>query len=182
MLSNFQIGNVAPFQSFLVGQPQFRSILASPDLEQLRQRVIATYHLGPMNRRECGEYLAHRLQQVGWNSDPDFESGAVDAIFAHSGGIPRRINTLCNRLLLFGFLDELHHFTADHVRRVVNDFEAESSGGGERNGVRSGDPGRKEGEIGKRMDLLEHRLGRQEVFVKRVAMAMYDYMSHRDSQ
>jgi type II secretory pathway predicted ATPase ExeA len=49
MLSNIQVGNAAPFQSFLVGQPQFRRIIASPDLEQLRQRVIASYHLGPLN-------------------------------------------------------------------------------------------------------------------------------------
>ena len=66
MLSNFQVGNVAPFQSFLIGQPQFRAVLANPDLEQFRQRVIATYHLGPMNRQECSDYVFHRLQQVGW--------------------------------------------------------------------------------------------------------------------
>jgi type II secretory pathway predicted ATPase ExeA len=65
MLSNFQIGNVAPFQSFLIGQPQFRNILASRDLEQLRQRVIASYHLGPMNRQECGDYLVHRSRWDG---------------------------------------------------------------------------------------------------------------------
>lgn len=183
MLSNFQIGNIAPFQSFLVGQPQFRSVLASPDLEQFRQRVIATYHLGPMNRNECGEYLMHRLQQVGWKSDPAFEPAAIDAIFASSGGIPRRINTLCNRILLFGFLDELHQFTADHVRRVVADFEAENAhNGGDRHGSRLGENGRKAGEIKERVDRLEHRVETQELFVKRVAMAMYDYMSLRDTQ
>ena len=73
MLSNFQVDNVAPFQTFLVGQPQFRSMLASADLEQLRQRVIASYHLGPMNREECGDYLIHRLRQVGWSADPSFD-------------------------------------------------------------------------------------------------------------
>ena len=70
MLSNIQVGNAAPFQSFLVGQPQFRQIIASPDLEQLRQRVIASYHLGPLNQSECGEYIAHRLRQVAWKGDP----------------------------------------------------------------------------------------------------------------
>jgi general secretion pathway protein A len=183
MLSNFQVGSVAPFQSFLVGQPQFRSVLASRDLEQLRQRVIATYHLGPMNRDECGDYLVHRLQQVGWKKDPSFDSAAIDAIFANSGGIPRRINTLCSRLMLFGFLDDVHHFSADHVRRVVADFEAENtSNGGDPNGTRSGNASGKQPELAKRMDQLEHRLSRQEIFVKRVAVAMYDYISLRDAQ
>jgi general secretion pathway protein A len=70
MLSNFQVQNAAPFQSFLVGQPQFRRIIANPDLEQLRQRVIASYHLGPLNSLETGNYVLHRLKQVGWAGDP----------------------------------------------------------------------------------------------------------------
>lgn len=125
MLSNFQIGNSAPFQSFLIGQPQFRSLMASPDLEQLRQRVIASYHLGPMNLEECGEYLLHRLRRVGWNEDPVFDGTAVEAIYARSGGVPRRINTLCSRLMLFGYLDEVHRFTKDEVERVADDLSKE---------------------------------------------------------
>ena len=126
MLSNFQIGNAAPFQSFLIGQPQFRTILASPNLEQLRQRIIASYHLGPMSRAECGEYLLHRLHHVGWEQDPFFESSAIDAIFEASGGVPRRINTLCNRLMLLGYLDELHRFARIDVERVAEDLARET--------------------------------------------------------
>jgi general secretion pathway protein A len=126
MLSNFQIDNAAPFQSFLIGQPQFRTILASPNLEQLRQRVIAAYHLGPMSREECGEYLLHRLRHVGWEQDPFFTPSAIDAIFEHSGGVPRRINTLCNRLMLLGFLDELHRFERVDVDRVAEDLAREN--------------------------------------------------------
>ena len=77
MLSNIQVGNAAPFQSFLVGQPQFRRIIASPDLEQLRQRVIASYHLGPLNISETGNYILHRLKQAGWSGDPVFDDSAV---------------------------------------------------------------------------------------------------------
>src|SRR5260221_6189235 len=127
MLSNFHSKNVSAFQSFLIGQPQFRAVLSNPDLEQLRQRVIASYHLGPMNRQECGKYLIHRLQQVGWRSDPTFDASAIDAIYSDTGGIPRRINTLCNRLLLLGFLDDLHHFSANDVTRVAADLDAEMS-------------------------------------------------------
>lgn len=189
MLSNFQIGNVAPFQSFLVGQPQFRAVLANPALEQLRQRVIAAYHLGPMNRQECSEYLFHRLQQVGWSSDPSFDSAAADAIFDHTGGIPRRINALCTRILLFGFLDDIHHFTADEVNKVAADLEAENSNlktNGAVNGVAAtvanGPASRMielagaDSDILTRVEGLERRVSQQEAFIKRVASAVHDFL------
>jgi type II secretory pathway predicted ATPase ExeA len=184
MLSNFHSQNVSAFQSFLIGQPQFRTVLSNPDLEQLRQRVIASYHLGPMNHQECGRYLIHRLQQVGWRSDPSFEASAIDAIYSHTGGIPRRINTLCNRLLLLGFLDDLHHFSASEVTKVAADLDAEMST--ERaNGVvklpvnvamvDSGldAPGR--------LDRLERRVARQEAFMKRAAWLVRDLLAFQQS-
>ncbi len=185
MLSNFQIGNVAPFQSFLIGQPQFRNVIASPDLEQLRQRVIATYHLGPMNQQECGEYLFHRLQQVGWRSDPSFDSGAVTAIFSHTGGIPRRINTLCSRLLLFGFLDDIHHFSAIEVNKVWADLEAENSfrgpvGANSTAGQPTGG-GVADVEVLHRIAGLEQRIVRQEAFVKRVAASIHAFLHFGNS-
>ena len=61
MLSNFSVGGQSLFQSFLVGQPQFKEMLADPSLEQFRQRVIASYHLGPMSEEETAEYIRHRL-------------------------------------------------------------------------------------------------------------------------
>jgi putative secretion ATPase (PEP-CTERM system associated) len=125
MLSNFQVGNASPCQIFLVGQPQFRKILANPDLEQLRQRVIAAYHLGGLSPAECGLYVTHRMKQVGWTNDPVFQEDAIRAIYLHTGGIPRRINTLCSRVLLFGFLDNLHVLSGEHVSRVAADLDDE---------------------------------------------------------
>jgi putative secretion ATPase (PEP-CTERM system associated) len=125
MLSNFQVGNQAPCQIFLVGQPQFRETMANPNLEQLRQRVIAAYHLGPLRREDCSAYLIHRLRLVGWKNDPQFPPEAIDAIYAHTEGVPRRINTLSSRLLLLGFLDDLHVFSARDVDRVAQDLSEE---------------------------------------------------------
>ncbi len=125
MLSNFQIGSTAPFQTFLVGQPQFRQVLANPELEQLRQRVVTSYHLGPMERDEVGKYINHRMLKAGWLNDPKLEQGAIDAIFRETGGVPRRINALCSRLLLYGFLEKLHHFAAEDVERVAADLGSE---------------------------------------------------------
>jgi hypothetical protein len=126
MLSNFQVGRDAPCQIFLVGQPQFRDTMAHPNLEQLRQRVIAAYHLGPLGREDCSEYLNHRLKLVGWKNDPEFLSSAVDSIFENTGGVPRRINTLASRLLLYGFLEDIHVFSRDDVERVAADLREES--------------------------------------------------------
>jgi general secretion pathway protein A len=126
MLSNFQVGKDAPCQIFLVGQPQFRETMANPNLEQLRQRVIAAYHLGPLRRDDCSQYLNHRLKLVGWKNDPEFLPDAVDAIYNNTGGVPRRINTLSSRLLLLGFLDDLHTFTAQDVERVAADLREEN--------------------------------------------------------
>jgi putative secretion ATPase (PEP-CTERM system associated) len=125
MLSNFQLGNASPCQIFLVGQPQFRKTLANPNLEQLRQRVIAAYHLGGLSPEECGLYVIHRMKQVNWANDPFFRADAMSAIFLHTGGIPRLINTLCSRLLLLGFLDNLHVLTAEDVARVASELDEE---------------------------------------------------------
>jgi general secretion pathway protein A len=104
MLSNFQLGNQALLQSFLVGQPELRVLLTSKPMEQFRQRVIASCHLGPMDKAETRGYIEHRLHQVGWNDNPVFEPEAFDRIFHWSSGIPRRVNLLCNRVLLSTYL------------------------------------------------------------------------------
>jgi type II secretory pathway predicted ATPase ExeA len=72
MLSNFNSGEKPLLQSFMLGQPEFRRILQSPHMEQLRQRVIASCHLGPMDGAETESYIMHRLQTVGWKGDPSF--------------------------------------------------------------------------------------------------------------
>ena len=125
MLSNFQAGAHAPLQSFLLGQPQFRALLASPDLEQLRQRVIASYHLGPLAPAEMRLYIEHRLRAVGWKQDPSIADDAFIAIYAATGGVPRRINTLCSRILLLGYLEELHRIERSHVQKVADELRGE---------------------------------------------------------
>lgn len=125
MLSNFQEGEKSLLQSFLLGQPEFRDTLQSPEMQQLRQRVIASYHLGPMDRDETMGYILHRLKTVGWHGNPSFTEDAFDAIHAFSGGVPRRINTLCDRLLLFGFLEERNQFDARAVQEVIADLKQE---------------------------------------------------------
>ena len=125
MLSNFQTDDKCLLQTFLVGQPEFRATLHSPGMQQLRQRVIASYHLGPMDAPETRAYIEHRLTTVGWNGDPSFSDGAHAAIFNYTGGIPRKVNTLCDRILLMGFLEEMHGFEEKDVAEVIRDINQE---------------------------------------------------------
>lgn len=126
MLSNFQFGQQALLQTFLVGQPEFRAILQSPDMQQLRQRVTATCHIGPLDRLETQAYIEHRLKCAGSNGRPGFDAPALDAIFEASGGIPRRVNLLCDRLLLLGFLGDKADFGVEDVNEVVSEMQEES--------------------------------------------------------
>jgi putative secretion ATPase (PEP-CTERM system associated) len=125
MLSNFQYGDRALLQSFLVGQPELRTLMRSASMEQFRQRVIASYHLGPLDEAETRGYIEHRLHRVGWKDVPEFDESAVREIFVASGGIPRRINAICNRLMLAGFLAGQRKFTEAEVVHVVNEFTGE---------------------------------------------------------
>lgn len=125
MLSNFQGDDRSLLQTFLLGQPEFREILLSGNMQQLQQRVIATYHLGPMDAPETRAYIEHRLHTVGWRGDPAFSDDAFAAIYDFTGGIPRKINTLCDRLLLLGYLEEMHTFTSTEVNEVISDIQKE---------------------------------------------------------
>ena len=125
MLSNFQVGNRALLQSFLVGQPQLRDLMRSAGMQQLRQRVIAAYHLGPLDKDETRAYIEHRLKHVGWRNDPRLDDAVFASIHAHTGGIPRRINTLCTRLLLAAFLADKHAVSAGDLERVTSELSEE---------------------------------------------------------
>jgi putative secretion ATPase (PEP-CTERM system associated) len=125
MLSNFQNDDRSLIQTFLLGQPEFRGILQSGDMQQLRQRVVASYHLGPLDVDETRGYIEHRLKLVGWNGMPSFSEDAFLGIHRFTGGIPRRINTFCDRLMLFGYLEEKEHFGDDEIQEVIEDLRHE---------------------------------------------------------
>ena len=125
MLSNYQEDGQALLQSFLLGQLELKQTLQSPGMEQVRQRIIAGYHLRPLDRQELQAYVEHRLTLVGWQNDPLLGDEAFDAIFSATGGVPRRVNNLCDRLLLFGSLEELHELDGSHVQTVVEEMAQE---------------------------------------------------------
>jgi putative secretion ATPase (PEP-CTERM system associated) len=130
MLSNFQLGSHALLQSFLVGQPELRLMLRSSPMEQLRQRVIASCHLGPLTVTEARAYVEHRLRRVGWKGRPAIADDAFAPIHVHTGGIPRRINLLCTRLLLAAWLSAREEITAADVVDAAVELRAEMGGVG----------------------------------------------------
>lgn len=125
MLSNFQLGTHGLLQSFLIGQPELRNLLRSPAMEQLRQRVIASCHLGPLDEAETRAYVLHRLRKVGWVDSPEIEEEAFHQIHVGSGGVPRLINRLCNRLLLAAYLKGEKRISSELVRETNNELSSE---------------------------------------------------------
>ncbi|MHA7873448.1 MAG: ExeA family protein, partial [Hyphococcus sp.] len=128
MLSNLDYDGTPLFQVFLVGQPEFRETLADPAMEQLKQRVIASYHLENLTEEETREYILHRLTVAGWRQDPSFSDEAFLSVYKETDGRPRRINTLCNRLMLYCSLEKSHEVTGDIVREVIEELHSEKLG------------------------------------------------------
>lgn len=128
MLSNFSADAQPLSQTILLGQPEFREKLSSAsELEQLRQRVIASHHLEPMRREELPSYVENRLALCGWANDPTFTEDAYDALFDYSGGVPRKLNNLCARVLLFGALEEKHEIDEAAIREVTDDLHKDNA-------------------------------------------------------
>jgi len=128
MLSNFQLGSHPLLQTLLLGQPEFRATLQGHEaLEQLRQRVIAAHHLEPMDRGEIEPYILHRLEKVGWNGNPQFDQRVFTELYEASGGIPRRVNQVANRLLLLGAVEERSRIDGGMLKAVLDEMTAEKA-------------------------------------------------------
>jgi putative secretion ATPase (PEP-CTERM system associated) len=129
MLSNVTEDGRALLQTILLGQPQLRRTIASPDLDQLRQRVLASYHLAGLSKDETHAYVEHRMRAVGWSGTPHWEPAALDLVHRFSSGIPRRINRLCARVLLGGALEHAQTLTAPMVEITARELEEDLTGG-----------------------------------------------------
>ena len=141
MLSNFQLGAHPLLQTLMLGQPEFKQLLASSsELEQLRQRVIAAHHLEAMQPGEIEPYVRHRLELVGWTGDPSLDKGLYNRLHRATGGIPRKINQAMTRLLLLGAVEERHELDADALDAALADMQEAASG--EEIGVASPRPDR----------------------------------------
>ncbi len=128
MLSNLELDGEPLLQTFLLGQPEFRRIMQQPEFRQLLQRVTAAYHLGPLEQEEIADYVLYRLHIAGSAGKPMLSPGVSAALFRHTGGIPRRLNTLCDRVLLSAYLDHIDRIDVERVEAVANELEIELGG------------------------------------------------------
>jgi putative secretion ATPase (PEP-CTERM system associated) len=124
MLSNFQLGAHPLLQILLLGQPEFRTLLqGSQELEQLRQRVIASHHLEAMEPGEVSQYVEHRLARVGWTGEnPGIDQRVYADLARASAGIPRRINQIVSRLLLLGAVEQRTRLDGVMLKTVLDDL------------------------------------------------------------
>jgi len=122
MLSNLRTGTEALLQIVLLGQPELRDRLVDKKFEPLRQRVMAYCFLPPFDASDTREYIAHRLKVAGWQGDPSLSSDALYRIYVESGGVPRKINLLCDRLFRHGCLREKHRLDKFDVFEVISDL------------------------------------------------------------
>lgn len=120
MLSNVNAQKDYLLHVILVGQPELRSLLQSPHLRQLTQRVSVAYHLKPLTDEEVRQYILHRVTLVGGSPDL-FEPEAIRLIAAASDGIPRLVNTFCDLALVYAFSEEKKSVGATEVRAVLED-------------------------------------------------------------
>jgi len=115
------------FQSFLLGQSELNLILKSPGMEQFRQRIIASCHLEPLTQEETRAYINHRLDMAGWQGEALISFTAYSVIHLHTSGIPRMINLFMDRLMLFGFIEELKYFNVEAIDTVLLEMSGELS-------------------------------------------------------
>jgi general secretion pathway protein A len=123
LLSNLETETEKLLQIALVGQPELRGILGRPDLAQLNQRITVRWHLQPLDRKETGEYVRHRLRVAGGApATTIFTAGAHRLLYRYSGGVPRLINIVAHRSLLAGFTKEQRTIGAAIVRQAIREL------------------------------------------------------------
>jgi general secretion pathway protein A len=130
LLTNIQIDGQPLLQIFLLGQPELRDLILSPELEQVHQRIVAASHLEALQPQETEAYIRHRLEAVGWNGDPALSQAIFPLIYKFSEGVPRRINLICSRLFLHGGVEQRHEIAVKDIRVVISELQSENRAAG----------------------------------------------------
>jgi general secretion pathway protein A len=123
MLSNLETEKEKLFQIILVGQPQLREKLDSPELAQLRQRVAVRFHITPLEKDEVGKYIYHRLGVAGSSGQIRFADDALEEVYRYSSGVPRLINLVCDRAMLLGYVMETQDITLPIIAKSLQEIE-----------------------------------------------------------
>jgi len=123
MLSNLETETAKLMHIVLVGQPDLRDRLMSPDLDQLSQRVTVRYHLDPLDGTDTHEYINHRLRHAAAAAPMTFGPELTSAIHDRSGGLPRLINVICDAVLMAGYGEDRPVITTPLLVDVIRELE-----------------------------------------------------------
>ena len=122
MLSNMETDQHKLMQIILAGQPELKERLRQPDLRQLRQRIMVHCDLAPLLEMETALYIQHRLNVAGANNRITFNTDAVRQVHERAQGIPRQINTLCDRALLAAYIRRDQQITTADIQNAINEL------------------------------------------------------------
>lgn len=124
-LTNLNADGKPLLQIFLVGQPALRTLVDSPGLEQLHQRIIATCRLDPLDEAETKAYVEHCLREADWQGNPKLKDVIYPLLYSESLGVPRRINLICTRLLLRGLVERTSSLGLSDLTSALDDLRQE---------------------------------------------------------
>ena len=125
LLTNLETNQRKLMQIIMIGQPELLQILAKPELRQLAQRITARYHLLPLSQKDTIDYVKHRLEVAGLKQ-PLFSEVLLKKIYKFSGGIPRKINLLCDRALLGAYVQNQKFVDKKVLVRAANEIFGDS--------------------------------------------------------
>lgn len=123
MLSGLETEKEKILHVILVGQPDLREKLESPELYQLLQRIRLRFHLEPLSKGDIRNYIMHRLRTAGAKDASIFAEETIPLIYKYTGGIPRLINTLCDTAMTFAYADDLHTISLDVINAVIRELQ-----------------------------------------------------------
>lgn len=123
LLSNLETGKRKLLQIVLFGQPELDTRLAQDSLRQLRQRIMHSYQLQPLNRESIGSYLQHRIVSAGYHGPNLFDQDAQNRLYKFSQGIPRVINVLCNKALMLSYSNGDFYVNSKHIEAAAADSQ-----------------------------------------------------------
>lgn len=123
LLGNLETAREKLLQIVLVGQPELDRNLDSPQLRQLKQRVMLRCELEPLRKYEIRPYIERRLTLAGARpGQVVFSDPAVEVIYEYSNGIPRVVNLICENALVIGCAQKTHIIVPPIVKEVASDF------------------------------------------------------------
>jgi type II secretory pathway predicted ATPase ExeA len=120
MITNINAGKDELVQLILVGQPELRDTVRRPEMRQLAQRIVASFHLGALTAEATAAYIGHRLRRAG-GTGQEFTAEAMAAVHAATGGVPRLVNQICDFALLYAWSADQARVEADTVATVLDE-------------------------------------------------------------